>query len=177
MSAALSLQPHRQPEVRINRSAEQRGRREGVPKQATCPAPQASADTTRSAIVRTSRLSSTKVGQHDRATTARWTLHQHLVHEVVHPRPRIPEPATRPWATLLHSSILPEPRQQPAKAPGSQQFSTGERTTAWCMRGRHVPGCTPSHASEVNVNCLHFALAWRRRLLDYFATARPERTS
>jgi hypothetical protein len=33
----------------------------------------------------------------------------------------------------------------------------------WSFRGRHVPGCSPSHRSESN--CLHFALAWHTRLL------------
>jgi hypothetical protein len=35
---------------------------------------------------------------------------------------------------------------------------------AWSFRGRHVPGCSPSHRSESN--CVHFALAWHTRLLD-----------
>jgi hypothetical protein len=34
---------------------------------------------------------------------------------------------------------------------------------AWSFRGRHVPGCSPSHRSESN--CVHFALAWHTRLL------------
>jgi hypothetical protein len=34
---------------------------------------------------------------------------------------------------------------------------------AWSFRGRHVPGCSPSHRSESN--CVHFALAWHSRLL------------
>jgi hypothetical protein len=35
---------------------------------------------------------------------------------------------------------------------------------AWSFRGRHVPGCSPSHRTESN--CLHFALAWHDRLRD-----------
>lgn len=34
---------------------------------------------------------------------------------------------------------------------------------AWSFRGRHIPGCSPSHRSESN--CVHFALAWHTRLL------------
>ncbi|WP_229694138.1 deazapurine DNA modification protein DpdA family protein [Lentzea pudingi] len=34
---------------------------------------------------------------------------------------------------------------------------------AWSLRGRHVPGCTPSHRSESN--CLRFALQWHTRLV------------
>lgn len=33
---------------------------------------------------------------------------------------------------------------------------------AWSMRGRYVPGCTPSHRTESN--CLRFALSWYRRI-------------
>ena len=33
---------------------------------------------------------------------------------------------------------------------------------AWSMRGRYVPGCTPSHRSESN--CLRFALSRHRRI-------------
>jgi hypothetical protein len=35
---------------------------------------------------------------------------------------------------------------------------------AWSLRGRHVPGCSPSHRSESN--CLRFALAWHRHVTD-----------
>lgn len=35
---------------------------------------------------------------------------------------------------------------------------------AWSFRGRHVPGCSPTHRTESN--CLHFALAWHDRLLQ-----------
>jgi hypothetical protein len=35
---------------------------------------------------------------------------------------------------------------------------------SWSYRGRKVPGCSPSHASEAN--CARFALTWRSRLLD-----------
>ncbi|MFD1935135.1 hypothetical protein ACFSKW_27035 [Nonomuraea mangrovi] len=35
---------------------------------------------------------------------------------------------------------------------------------AWSLRGRYLPGCTPSHKSESN--CLTFALTWRSRLLQ-----------
>lgn len=40
---------------------------------------------------------------------------------------------------------------------------------AWSFRGRHVPGCSPSHRTESN--CLHFALAWHDRLLRSLAPA------
>jgi hypothetical protein len=33
---------------------------------------------------------------------------------------------------------------------------------AWSFRGRHVPGCAPSHRTESN--CLRFALDWHRRI-------------
>jgi len=54
---------------------------------------------------------------------------------------------------------------------------------AWSFRGRHVPGCSPSHRSESN--CVHFALAWHTRLLaslsatdtgDSLELQRPVRT-
>jgi hypothetical protein len=35
---------------------------------------------------------------------------------------------------------------------------------AWSFRGRHVPGCAPSHRSESN--CVHFALAWHHRVTN-----------
>ena len=35
---------------------------------------------------------------------------------------------------------------------------------SWSYRGRKVPGCSPSHASEAN--CARSALTWRSRLLD-----------
>jgi hypothetical protein len=33
---------------------------------------------------------------------------------------------------------------------------------SWSFRGRHVPGCTPSHRTESN--CVHFALNWYRQV-------------
>ncbi|MEV6602731.1 hypothetical protein [Kutzneria sp. NPDC051319] len=38
---------------------------------------------------------------------------------------------------------------------------------SWSFRGRHVPGCSPSHRSESN--CVYFALAWHTRLLASLA--------
>ncbi len=35
---------------------------------------------------------------------------------------------------------------------------------AWSFRGRHVPGCAPSHRTESN--CLRFALDWHRRIQE-----------
>jgi hypothetical protein len=35
-------------------------------------------------------------------------------------------------------------------------------SASWSLRGRHTPGCTPTHRSESN--CLHFALKWYARL-------------
>jgi len=35
---------------------------------------------------------------------------------------------------------------------------------AWSDRGRHEPGCSPSHKTEAN--CLPFAMRWRDRVLD-----------
>ena len=40
---------------------------------------------------------------------------------------------------------------------------------SWSMRGRYVPGCTPSHRSESN--CLRFALAWYDRLQRSFGAS------
>ena len=34
---------------------------------------------------------------------------------------------------------------------------------AWSYRGRHEPGCSPSHKSEAN--CPRFAMRWRDQLL------------
>jgi len=39
---------------------------------------------------------------------------------------------------------------------------TSADSMAWSYRGRHVPGCSPTHRTESN--CLHFALAWHERL-------------
>jgi hypothetical protein len=36
-------------------------------------------------------------------------------------------------------------------------------SAAWSRRGRYLPGCSPSHASEAN--CVRHALDWRLRLL------------
>lgn len=39
-------------------------------------------------------------------------------------------------------------------------------SAAWSLRGRHVPGCSPSHRSESN--CLRSALAWHHNLTKKF---------
>jgi hypothetical protein len=44
-------------------------------------------------------------------------------------------------------------------------------SAAWSLRGRYVPGCTPSHRTESN--CLRFALAWHDRLLRSLHPAAP----
>ncbi|MGC7097671.1 DUF7221 family queuine tRNA-ribosyltransferase-like protein [Amycolatopsis lurida] len=36
-------------------------------------------------------------------------------------------------------------------------------SASWSLRGRHVPGCSPSHRSESN--CLRFALAWHAQVV------------
>ncbi|MGA6164163.1 DUF7221 family queuine tRNA-ribosyltransferase-like protein [Amycolatopsis magusensis] len=48
---------------------------------------------------------------------------------------------------------------------------TSSDSAAWSLRGRHVPGCAPSHRSESN--CLHFALAWHDRVARALDTALP----
>lgn len=40
---------------------------------------------------------------------------------------------------------------------------------AWSYRGRHVPGCSPSHKAENN--CRAFAFSWRSRMLAATATS------
>lgn len=53
------------------------------------------------------------------------------------------------------------------KTVGLARYShalTSSDSMAWSFRGRHVPGCTPTHKSEAN--CLSFALDWRARALD-----------
>ncbi|MFF1608862.1 hypothetical protein ACFVYA_13875 [Amycolatopsis sp. NPDC058278] len=40
---------------------------------------------------------------------------------------------------------------------------------AWSARGRREPGCAPGHRSEAN--CLPYALAWRRTLIDSLSTS------
>jgi hypothetical protein len=40
---------------------------------------------------------------------------------------------------------------------------TSADSMAWSFRGRHVPGCTPSHKAENN--CLRFALEWRAQAM------------
>lgn len=40
---------------------------------------------------------------------------------------------------------------------------------AWSDRGRHEPGCSPTHKTEAN--CLPFALRWRERVLQVSALA------
>jgi hypothetical protein len=47
---------------------------------------------------------------------------------------------------------------------------------AWSFRGRHVPGCAPSHRSESN--CVHFALAWHHRVTNSLSgqAAAPSRS-
>lgn len=52
------------------------------------------------------------------------------------------------------------------KTTGLARYATALASAdsmAWSFRGRHVPGCTPSHRTEAN--CLRFALAWHDRLL------------
>jgi hypothetical protein len=44
-------------------------------------------------------------------------------------------------------------------------------SAAWSLRGRHVPGCAPSHRSESN--CVHFALAWHRHVTDALPNPLP----
>ncbi|WP_442785104.1 deazapurine DNA modification protein DpdA family protein [Amycolatopsis sp. H20-H5] len=53
-----------------------------------------------------------------------------------------------------------------AKVLGLSRYADAVRSSdslSWSFRGRHVPGCSPSHRSESN--CVHFALAWHTRLL------------
>lgn len=52
------------------------------------------------------------------------------------------------------------------KTTGLNHYATAlvsADSMAWSFRGRHVPGCTPSHRTEAN--CLRFALAWRDQLV------------
>jgi hypothetical protein len=46
---------------------------------------------------------------------------------------------------------------------------------SWSLRGRHVPGCSPSHRSESN--CLRFALAWHRNLTNTLNAGRSDELS
>lgn len=47
-------------------------------------------------------------------------------------------------------------------------------SAAWSLRGRYVPGCSPSHRTESN--CLRFALAWHHRLRRLLDPAPPSRS-
>jgi hypothetical protein len=52
------------------------------------------------------------------------------------------------------------------KTTGLTRYATGLASAdsmAWSFRGRHVPGCTPSHRTESN--CVRFAVAWHHKLL------------
>lgn len=52
------------------------------------------------------------------------------------------------------------------KTTGLSRYGTvlaSADSMAWSLRGRHVPGCSPSHRTESN--CLRFALAWHDRIL------------
>jgi len=60
------------------------------------------------------------------------------------------------------------------KTTGLSRYATtlaSADSMAWSFRGRHVPGCSPSHRTESN--CLRFALAWHDRLLRSLAPATP----
>jgi len=48
-------------------------------------------------------------------------------------------------------------------------------SASWSLRGRYVPGCSPTHRSESN--CLPFAMAWHARLLRSLRTDEPGHTS
>jgi hypothetical protein len=64
------------------------------------------------------------------------------------------------------------------KTTGLARYATvlaSADSMAWSFRGRHVPGCSPSHRTESN--CLHFALAWHDRLLRALASAAPSRVT
>lgn len=57
------------------------------------------------------------------------------------------------------------------KTEGLAEYADGLASAdsmAWSFRGRHVPGCTPTHKTEAN--CLRFARTWRDRLLDMVAS-------
>ena len=41
---------------------------------------------------------------------------------------------------------------------------------AWSLRGRHTPGCTPTHQNEAN--CLPYALAWHQHVTALTHTPR-----
>lgn len=52
-----------------------------------------------------------------------------------------------------------------AKVRGLERYSdaiVSSDSMSWSLRGRYVPGCSPSHRSESN--CLRFALSWHRRI-------------
>jgi hypothetical protein len=57
------------------------------------------------------------------------------------------------------------------KATGLRRFGdvlVSADSMAWSARGRREPGCAPGHRSEAN--CLPYALAWRRTLVDGLAS-------
>lgn len=43
---------------------------------------------------------------------------------------------------------------------------------AWSLRGRYIPGCTPSHRSESN--CTRFAMAWYAHVTKHLPAPEPE---
>lgn len=53
-----------------------------------------------------------------------------------------------------------------AKVQGLARYAdaiSSSDSASWSLRGRYVPGCSPTHRSESN--CLPFAMAWHARLL------------
>ena len=57
------------------------------------------------------------------------------------------------------------------KTRGLQRYGAdlvSSDSMAWSLRGRHLPGCSPSHASEAN--CFTFATSWRRRIVTAVAS-------
>lgn len=58
-----------------------------------------------------------------------------------------------------------------AKVLGLARFAdaiASSDSASWSLRGRHVPGCSPTHRSESN--CLRFALRWHAQLLTSLRT-------
>jgi hypothetical protein len=57
------------------------------------------------------------------------------------------------------------------KTTGARLYAPDLRSAdsmSWSYRGRRLPGCSPTHATEAN--CARFALAWRSRLAEHAGT-------
>jgi hypothetical protein len=107
MTTALGLEPQRHPKVRVNRTAEHRGRPELVLEQSTRRTTQTSPGPYPLTASSRTTLRSSQMSEHQGAAATARTPHQHVIREVVHADPRVAEPIIR-LRMSTHQPMMPD---------------------------------------------------------------------